>query len=168
MFVLATAAIGAGLFGLGLHGPRERPSPTAEPAAAPTAHLSIRPLPDRTAAAGQARQSGNRPGATVAGNRHRGTRPATYREPATPAATMLLAQGDLAAAFREHCRAMHVLLRTFNSQRHKEEVFQPVWDKHVEAKALFEDDRTTRPAPEYFDCGTNPRLRQKYQVAIVR
>ena len=31
---------------------------------------------------------------------------------------------------RDHCRAMHVLLRTFNSHRHKEEVFQPVWDKH--------------------------------------
>ena len=42
-----------------------------------------------------------------------------------------LANGDLPTAFREHCRAMHVLLRAFNFQRHKEEVFQPVWDKHV-------------------------------------
>ena len=34
-------------------------------------------------------------------------------------------------AFRGHCRAMHLLIRTFNQQRHKEETFQPVWDKHV-------------------------------------
>ena len=46
-------------------------------------------------------------------------------------ADQALAQGDLPAAFREHCRAMHVLLRIFNAQRHKEEVFQPVWDKHI-------------------------------------
>ena len=47
------------------------------------------------------------------------------------AADKALAAGDLTAAFREHCRAMHILLRLYNSQRHKEEVFQPVWDKHV-------------------------------------
>ena len=40
-------------------------------------------------------------------------------------------RGDLTAAFREHCRAMHLLIRTFNQQRHKEETFQPVWDKHL-------------------------------------
>jgi hypothetical protein len=47
------------------------------------------------------------------------------------AAEKALAAGDLPAAFREDCRAMHVLLKTMNQQRHREETFQPVWDKHV-------------------------------------
>ena len=38
---------------------------------------------------------------------------------------------DLAGAFREHCRAMHVLLKSYNRQRQKVEVFQPLWDRHV-------------------------------------
>ena len=42
-----------------------------------------------------------------------------------------LAQGDLPTAFREHCRAMHRLLKSCNQQRQKVEVFQPLWDKHV-------------------------------------
>jgi hypothetical protein len=36
---------------------------------------------------------------------------------------------DLAAAFREYCRAMLPLTRALQKQRHKEEVFQPVWDR---------------------------------------
>jgi protein phosphatase len=36
---------------------------------------------------------------------------------------------DLPAAFREYCRAMLPLTRALQKQRHKEEVFQPVWDK---------------------------------------
>jgi protein phosphatase len=41
----------------------------------------------------------------------------------------LLAKGDLAAAFREYCRAMLPLTRAQSERRQKEEVFTPVWDK---------------------------------------
>ena len=40
-----------------------------------------------------------------------------------------LKEGDLAGAFREHCRAMRPLNAALNKHRSKEEVFQPVWDK---------------------------------------
>jgi protein phosphatase len=39
------------------------------------------------------------------------------------------ARGDRVAAFREYCRAMLPLTRAFNRMRHKEESFQPVWDR---------------------------------------
>jgi protein phosphatase len=38
-------------------------------------------------------------------------------------------QGNLAAAFREYCRAMRPLNETLQQQRQKAEVFQPLWDK---------------------------------------
>jgi protein phosphatase len=41
----------------------------------------------------------------------------------------LLAQNDIASAFREYCRAMLPLTRALHDRRQKEEVFQPVWDK---------------------------------------
>ena len=44
-------------------------------------------------------------------------------------AESLLAQGDLSGTFREFCRAMMPLSAALNKQRHKEEMFQPVWDK---------------------------------------
>jgi hypothetical protein len=37
--------------------------------------------------------------------------------------------GDLAAAFCEYCRAMLPLTQALGKHRHKEESFQPVWDK---------------------------------------
>jgi hypothetical protein len=45
-------------------------------------------------------------------------------------AEQYLAKGELTDSFREHCRAMHGLIKTFNQQRQREETFQPVWDKH--------------------------------------
>jgi len=41
----------------------------------------------------------------------------------------LVGKGDLAGAFREYCRAMLPLTKALHKLRHKEEVFQPVWDK---------------------------------------
>lgn len=41
----------------------------------------------------------------------------------------LLAANDLPGAFREYCRAMLPLTRSFHERRQKEEVFRPVWDK---------------------------------------
>jgi hypothetical protein len=128
MFVLATAAIGAGLFGLGLHGPRQRRHATTEPAAAlhvyrRSACRIEKPLLDKLVKAESALEQ--RVPEMAAGDGGREFQEAKSR------AEKALAGGDLPAAFREHCRAMHTLLRAFNSQRHKEEVFQPVWDKHV-------------------------------------
>jgi protein phosphatase len=127
-FVLAIAAIGAGLFGLGLHGPRDAAPAEAEPAPPQlriyrSAQCRIeRPLLDKLVKAEAALAQRLTDMATDNGGRE-------YQEHRT-GAEKALAQGDLVTAFREHCRAMHVLLKTFNSQRHKEEVFQPVWDKH--------------------------------------
>jgi PPM family protein phosphatase len=41
----------------------------------------------------------------------------------------LLKQNNLPGAFREFCRAMHELARSYNSIRTKSEMFQPIWDK---------------------------------------
>jgi hypothetical protein len=38
-------------------------------------------------------------------------------------------QKNLPEAFREFCRAMHELARSYNSVRTKAEMFQPVWEK---------------------------------------
>ncbi len=130
MFVLAFAAIGAGLFGLGQHGPRDRRAAERAPAAPElhiyrTAHCRIeQPLLDKLikAETGLEQRLPEIAG-EAAGQEFRMVR--TEAEKASAA-------GDLTAAFREHCRAMHILLRSFNAQRHKEEVFQPVWDKQVE------------------------------------
>lgn len=40
-----------------------------------------------------------------------------------------LAKKDLPSAFRSYCRAMIPLTQALHKNRHKEEVFQPVWDK---------------------------------------
>jgi protein phosphatase len=128
-FVLATAAIGIGLFGLGIHGPREV-GPVAEEPDPPklrvyrSARCKIeRPLLDKLIKAEAALEQrlrdlhGEPPGREYS----------DFRELAEKA----LSQGDLSTAFREQCRAMHVLLKTVNRQRQREEIFQPVWDKHV-------------------------------------
>ena len=128
VFVLAIAAIGAGLFGLGLHGHRD-PRPAAEAPIAPELHIYRashcrieRPLLDKLVKAETALEQ-RLPDLSA----DEGREFQTFRAEAEKA----LAAGDLPTAFREHCRAMHILLRSHNSQRHKEEVFQPVWDKHV-------------------------------------
>jgi hypothetical protein len=41
-----------------------------------------------------------------------------------------LHKGSLTDAFREYCRAMRPLSEAVQQQRHKEEVFQPIWDKN--------------------------------------
>ena len=40
-----------------------------------------------------------------------------------------LKAGDLEEAFREHCRAMNELAKSYNKIRTKSEMFQPVWEK---------------------------------------
>ncbi len=145
VFVLAVAAIGTGLFGLGLHGSRDAAPADAEPAP-PQLHIYRsakckieRPLLDKLVKAEAALEQrlADVPADDV------GRQFQEYRALAEKA----LAQDDLATAFREHCRAMHVLLRVFNSQRHREEVFLPVWDKHDSTNAA------ANPAPPPPDDG---------------
>jgi PPM family protein phosphatase len=41
----------------------------------------------------------------------------------------LRGKGDVTGAFREYCRAMRPLTQALGKHRHKEESFQPLWDK---------------------------------------
>jgi protein phosphatase len=132
VFLLASAAIIAGLAGLGLHYRQERQKQTEEeeePASAPHIHRRAacrieQPLLDRLARAvtilkQRAEDSGWAPDWSVY-EQHRAK------------ADEFHAAGDLAAAFREYCRAMLPLSRGLSGHRKKEEVFQPIWDKHTE------------------------------------
>jgi protein phosphatase len=129
LFVLATAAIGAGLFGLGLHAPRETRRAEKEPAP-PVLHVYRqthcrieRPLLEKLMKAeNELEQRVPEIVTDEAGRQFQELR---------ARAEKALQQGDLQVGFREHCRAMQILLRAFNARRHKEEVFQPVWDKDV-------------------------------------
>jgi protein phosphatase len=47
----------------------------------------------------------------------------------TESAEKLASEDNLADAFREYCRALHILAETVQGQRPKGEVFQPVWNK---------------------------------------
>jgi protein phosphatase len=128
-FVLAIAAIGAGLFGLGLHAPREARRAEAEPPPPElhiyrNAHCRIeRPLLDKLIKAENELEQRLPEIATHESRRD--------YEAFRGGGEKAREQGDLQTAFREHCRAMQILLRIFNARRHKEEVFQPVWDKDV-------------------------------------
>ena len=128
-FVVAVAAIGVSLFGLGIRGQRGAEEPAEEPEPPKLRiYRSTRckieqPLLDKLIKAESNLEQRLREADAEAGGpeyqeRHAG-------------ADKALAQGDLATAFREHCRAMHLLLKSFNQQRQKVEVFQPLWDKHV-------------------------------------
>ncbi len=127
VFVLATATIGVGLFGLGVHSQRaEDPEEPAE-AVPLNVYRSSRcqiepPLLEKLIKAENALEQ------RLLGLHGQTPDPeySEFRRHADAAA----GQGDLPGAFRAHCRAMHRLLKTYNRQRHREEVFQPVWDKH--------------------------------------
>jgi PPM family protein phosphatase len=127
-FLLGAVAILAGLVGLGLAYQREktRQAAEAEELPQPRVHRKAscrieQPLLDKLARQVQAlRQHADE----------------KHWEPDWPQfdahytlAGELLQKKDLPAAFREYCRAMLPLTRALQKQRHKEEVFQPVWDK---------------------------------------
>jgi hypothetical protein len=128
---LASAAILAGLAGLALHYQQERKKQTEEeePASAPQVHRRAAcriepPLLDRLARAvvilkQRAEDNGWAPDWAVY-EQHRAL------------AEGLQSAGDLAGAFREYCRAMIPLSKGLSRHRKKEEVFQPIWDKHPE------------------------------------
>jgi protein phosphatase len=129
-FVLALAAIVAGVAGLFIHYRRERLRATAEEpdSPAPRIHrqcscLVEQPLLDRLSRAVRTLRH-------HAEEKHWAPDWKTYEEHAT-SAEELLNQGDLPAAFREYCRAMLPLTRVLHKQRNKEEKFQPnFWDRN--------------------------------------
>ncbi len=132
IFLLASAAIPAGLVGLGLHIRQEskkRTEEEEEPSSAPPVHRRAAcrieaPLLDRLGRAvvilkQRAEDNGWAPDWSVY-EQHRAL------------AEELQAAGDLPGAFREYCRAMFPLSKGLSRHRKKEEVFQPIWDKHPE------------------------------------
>jgi serine/threonine protein phosphatase PrpC len=127
-FLLALAAILAGLAGLALHYRRERLRSAAaeEDLPAPRIHRQAScvvdpPLLERlTKAVKTLRQHADEKRWTPDWK--------VYEEHST-AAEQLVQSGDLDGAFREYCRAMLPLTRALHKQRNKEESFQPVWER---------------------------------------
>ena len=129
VFLVAAGAIGAGLVGLGLHYRQERRKQTEEdePASPPRVHRRAAcrieaPLLDRLARAvsilkQRALDNHWEPDWSVCEKHH-------------TLAEELLKTGDLTGAFREYCRTMMPLSKALSKHRKKEEVFQPIWDKH--------------------------------------
>ncbi|MGH7225007.1 MAG: PP2C family protein-serine/threonine phosphatase, partial [Gemmataceae bacterium] len=128
VFVLAFAAIVAGLIGLFLHYRRERQKAANEDeeVSAPRVHRQaacrIEPaLLERLIQGVQGlRQHAQEKNWAMDWK--------TFEEHAGAAET-LRQQNDWPAAFREYCRALLPLTRALNKQRHKEESFRPFWDK---------------------------------------
>jgi PPM family protein phosphatase len=128
-FALAAVFIALGLIGLGLHTRRETVAPAEESEPAPlNVYRQTRckielPILEKLVKAELAMKQRLQ-------EQEQDIPWPEYQQLHDQAQDALL-KGDLTAAFRGHCRAMHLLIRTFNQQRHKEETFQPVWDKHV-------------------------------------
>ena len=130
-FSLAAAAIVAGLVGLGLQYHREkqqriRAAEEAVRRGEPRVHRRVAcriepPLVDKL----------NRAVETLrqrAEDLHWEADRGQYDTHRTQAQEFLK-HDDLPGAFREYCRAMLPFTRALQKHRHKEEVFQPVWDK---------------------------------------
>jgi protein phosphatase len=127
-FLLAAVAIPAGLVGLAQHYQREKNRPVTEEEERPPPRVHRKaacrieqPLLDKLGRALQAlRQRADEKHWEPDWNR--------YEEHRTTAEA-LLSRSDIPGAFREYCRAMLPLTQALHKQRHKEESFQPVWDK---------------------------------------
>jgi protein phosphatase len=128
VFLLGAVAILAGLVGLGLayQGEKNRQAAEAEELPPPRVHRKTSCRIEQDLLEKLARQ--------VQALRQRADE--RHWEPDWPQfdehhllAEEQLQKKDLPAAFREYCRAMLPLTRALQKQRHKEEVFQPVWDK---------------------------------------
>jgi protein phosphatase len=129
VLAVAAAAIGIGLFGLGLHGQQDDHATDEDPAPPKlriyrSARCKIeRPLVDKLIKAENNLDVKLREAEVEVND-------AEYQK-LRARGDQALGHDDLPEAFREHCRAMHVLLKSYNRQRQKIEVFQPLWDKHI-------------------------------------
>jgi PPM family protein phosphatase len=127
VFFIGSGAITAGLGGLGWHLHRERRQAVVEEEhETPRIHrqtsCSVEPaLLDRLILAIRALHQ-------VSVEKQWSPDWKAYEE-CVSAAEALLQKGDLAGAFREYCRALMPLTNALNRHRHKEESFQPLWDR---------------------------------------
>ncbi|MGH7172547.1 MAG: PP2C family protein-serine/threonine phosphatase [Gemmataceae bacterium] len=129
VFVVAFAAIVAGLVGLTLHYRRERlraANEDEEEPAPPRIHrqttcLIQQPLLDRLVLAVKTLHQ-------YALEKQWSPDWKSYEDHIT-AAKSSTQQNDLPGTFREYCRALLPLTRALHKQRNKEESFQPLWDK---------------------------------------
>jgi len=127
IFLLAVLAILAGLFGLAWHYHRERNRPGAdEDRPAPRIHRRASSRVDQVLLdkLGEQLQAIRQ----VADQKQWAPDWELYEQHRV-AAEQFLEKKDLPSAYREYCRAMIPLTQALQKQRHKEEVFQPVWDK---------------------------------------
>ncbi len=128
LFLLATAAIAAGVAGLVMHYQREKEQQAREPEEPQEARVYHqascrieRPLLDRLARAeAQLEQRAHEKQWDV-------DWPA-FQEHHDLAEAHLM-KDELADSFREYCRSLILLIESFLKQHNREEVFQPVWDK---------------------------------------
>jgi serine/threonine protein phosphatase PrpC len=126
-FLLAAIAIASGLVGLVIHYHRERERlAREEELPAPRIHRSApcrieQGLLDRLIQAVETLRQ-------RADEGHWAPDWQQYEEHHTRAA-QLAASNDLVGSFREYCLALLPLTRALQKQRHKSEVFLPVWDK---------------------------------------
>ncbi len=126
VFVLAATAVGAGLFGLGLHGQREEPESAGDGTPDLHVYASTRcqiemPLIEKLGTAVDVMHAKLQ--------EFEIDPPAEKYQAMRKLSSEATASGNLSSAFLELCRAMNLLIRCFNSQRQKEEIFSPVWDK---------------------------------------
>ncbi|MHB1426394.1 MAG: protein phosphatase 2C domain-containing protein [Gemmataceae bacterium] len=129
VFVLAFAAIAAGLTGLLLHYRRERQRAAVEDddAGAPHIYRKVscrieQPLLDRLIRAVNTLRQ-------YAVEKNWSPDWKSYEEYVAAAEELQQQGGDLADIFREYCRALLPLTRALHKQRNKEESFQPLWDR---------------------------------------
>jgi len=126
VFLLAAAALGAGLLGLFLQNRRDSSAATDSEPAGVKVHRQARcgielPLLKKLAQA-----------EALLGDRIRDRQWTADWDDSKKhhdLAERHLGAGELTDAFREFCLAMRPLSEAVQRQRHKEEVFQPVWDK---------------------------------------
>ncbi len=132
VFLLAAGTVAAGLVGLGLHYRRERQEhqeEEQETASPPRVHRRAacrieQPLLDRLSRAVRVLKQ-------RAADNHWEPDWSLFEKHYALAEDRARA-GDLTEAFREYCRAMLPLSQALGRHRKKEEVFQPIWDKHPE------------------------------------
>jgi protein phosphatase len=131
-FLVALAAVLAGLVGLGLHYQGERERLARERANEVEPPRIYRRVPCRIEPALLERLQGLvtavqglRPQAEAKQWEVDWDESAAHQGPADD----LRQRGDLPGAFREYCFALLPLTRAVNRQRKKEEVFLPIWDK---------------------------------------
>lgn len=125
VFIVAALAVFTGLAGLIIHS-RKPPKADWNPPTKANIHNQTKCTIERALIDKLVQAEGN-----VVERLDPADRPSALDDvkPLRAQAEAALKKNDLVGAFRFHCQAMHSLVRRFNAQHHKEEIFVPVWDK---------------------------------------